>query len=201
MFPFRPFPRAVLLRATTHYAEHGWDVVPGACLAGGRFVCEEAGCHAVTCHPANASWEAAAGHDSAKVRAAWHRPYGVLLATGRGVDVNLYAPGSRLGLHQDGEEPSAAPVVTISLGDDCVFRMAGVDRRTSPFTDVVLHSANSWVVLPPTPLPDGRMRWEVDPDEVGWRLPDPDALQALLLTAARTLAPPLVPRTSFVQAA
>ena len=31
--------------------------------------------------------------------------------------VNLYAPGARLGLHQDGEEPSAAPVVTISLGD------------------------------------------------------------------------------------
>ena len=56
--------------------------------------------------------------------------------------VNLYAPGAHLGLHQDGEEPSAAPVVTISLGDDCVFRMAGVDRRTSPFTDVVLHSGD-----------------------------------------------------------
>jgi len=56
--------------------------------------------------------------------------------------VNLYAPGSHLGLHEDGEEPSAAPVVTISLGDDCVFRMAGVDRRTSPFTDVVLHSGD-----------------------------------------------------------
>ena len=56
--------------------------------------------------------------------------------------VNLYAPGAHLGLHQDGEEPSDAPVVTISLGDDCVFRMAGVDRRTSPFTDVVLHSGD-----------------------------------------------------------
>ncbi len=56
--------------------------------------------------------------------------------------VNLYAPGAHLGLHQDGEEPSAAPVVTISLGDDCLFRMAGVDRRTSPFTDVVLHSGD-----------------------------------------------------------
>ena len=54
--------------------------------------------------------------------------------------VNLYAPGARLGLHQDGEEPSDAPVVTISLGDTCVFRLAGVDRRTSPFTDVELRS-------------------------------------------------------------
>ena len=30
--------------------------------------------------------------------------------------VNLYAPGARLGVHQDGEEPSDAPVVTTSLG-------------------------------------------------------------------------------------
>jgi alkylated DNA repair protein (DNA oxidative demethylase) len=56
--------------------------------------------------------------------------------------VNLYAPGARLGLHQDGEEPSSAPVVTISLGDTCVFRMAGVDRRTGPFTDVHLASGD-----------------------------------------------------------
>jgi alkylated DNA repair protein (DNA oxidative demethylase) len=56
--------------------------------------------------------------------------------------VNLYAPGAHLGLHQDGEEPSAAPVVTISLGDTCVFRLAGVDRRTSPFCDVELRSGD-----------------------------------------------------------
>ena len=56
--------------------------------------------------------------------------------------VNLYAPGSRLGLHQDGEEPADAPVVTISLGDACVFRLAGVDRRTRPFTDIVLRSGD-----------------------------------------------------------
>jgi DNA oxidative demethylase len=56
--------------------------------------------------------------------------------------VNLYAPGARLGLHQDGEEPSAAPVVTISLGDACTFRLAGVDRRTGPFTDVEMRSGD-----------------------------------------------------------
>jgi len=56
--------------------------------------------------------------------------------------VNLYAPGARLGLHQDGEEPADAPVVTVSLGDACVFRLAGVDRRTRPFTDVVLRSGD-----------------------------------------------------------
>ncbi len=56
--------------------------------------------------------------------------------------VNLYSPAARLGLHQDAEEPADAPVVTISLGDTCVFRLAGVDRRTGPFTDLDLHSGD-----------------------------------------------------------
>lgn len=56
--------------------------------------------------------------------------------------VNLYAPGAHLGLHRDGEEPSDAPVVTISLGDACVFRLAGVERRTAPFVDLELRSGD-----------------------------------------------------------
>ena len=56
--------------------------------------------------------------------------------------LNYYEPGARLGLHQDGEEPSDAPVVTLSLGDTCMFRLAGVDRRTAPFTDVELRSGD-----------------------------------------------------------
>jgi alkylated DNA repair protein (DNA oxidative demethylase) len=60
--------------------------------------------------------------------------------------INLYPHGARLGLHQDGEEPSDAPVVTISLGDTCTFRLAGVDRRTAPFTDVELRSGDLLVL-------------------------------------------------------
>jgi alkylated DNA repair protein (DNA oxidative demethylase) len=56
--------------------------------------------------------------------------------------VNLYAPDARLGLHQDGEELSDAPVVTISIGDTCMFRFAGVGRRTSPFVDFELCSGD-----------------------------------------------------------
>ncbi|HKE13386.1 MAG TPA: alpha-ketoglutarate-dependent dioxygenase AlkB [Kofleriaceae bacterium] len=56
--------------------------------------------------------------------------------------VNRYPPGAHLGLHRDGEEPSDAPVVTISLGDRCVFRLAGVDRRTAPFTDIDMGSGD-----------------------------------------------------------
>jgi alkylated DNA repair protein (DNA oxidative demethylase) len=64
--------------------------------------------------------------------------------------VNLYAPESRLGLHQDAEEPSEAPVVTISLGDTCVFRFAGVERRTGPFVDIELRSGDLLVFGGPT---------------------------------------------------
>jgi alkylated DNA repair protein (DNA oxidative demethylase) len=56
--------------------------------------------------------------------------------------VNLYPDGARLGLHQDGEEPSAAPVVTVSLGDTGTFRFAHVDRRTGPFVDLELRSGD-----------------------------------------------------------
>jgi alkylated DNA repair protein (DNA oxidative demethylase) len=56
--------------------------------------------------------------------------------------LNLYPPGARLGLHQDAEEPASAPVVTVSLGDACVFRFAGVTRRTGPFVDLVLSSGD-----------------------------------------------------------
>jgi alkylated DNA repair protein (DNA oxidative demethylase) len=74
----------------------------------------------------------AAAYDDAA--GATHRPDAVI--------ANLYPPGAHLGLHQDGEEPADAPVVTISIGDTCVFRMAGVDRRTGPFTDVELRSGD-----------------------------------------------------------
>ena len=56
--------------------------------------------------------------------------------------VNLYPDGAKLGLHQDGEEPSDAPVVTISLGDTCTFRLAGIDRRVGPFLDLELRSGD-----------------------------------------------------------
>ena len=66
--------------------------------------------------------------------------------------VNFYAPGARLGIHQDGDEPADAPVVTISLGDSCVFRLAGVDRRTAPFTDIDMRSGDLLVFGGPNRL-------------------------------------------------
>jgi len=43
--------------------------------------------------------------------------------------VNYYAPDARMGLHQDRDEADFdAPVVSISLGDACLFRVGGTER-------------------------------------------------------------------------
>ena len=43
--------------------------------------------------------------------------------------VNLYDADARLGLHRDEDEDEfAAPVVSVSLGDTCLFRIGGLAR-------------------------------------------------------------------------
>ena len=43
--------------------------------------------------------------------------------------INFYAPTAKMGLHQDrDEEDLAAPVVSVSLGDSCRFRVGGLKR-------------------------------------------------------------------------
>lgn len=82
---------------------------------------------------------------AALARAAVAETFGADAGTAYAPDasiVNLYGPGAHMGLHHDDEEPSPAPVVTISLGDTCVFRLAGVGRRTAPFTDITLRSGD-----------------------------------------------------------
>ena len=44
--------------------------------------------------------------------------------------VNFYRPEAKMGLHQDRDEADlTAPVVSISLGDSCRFRIGGTARR------------------------------------------------------------------------
>jgi len=61
----------------------------------------------------NDLWDAIAGYP--------HRPEACL--------INHYRPGTRMGLHVDADEADfAAPVVSVSLGDDCLFRIGGTTR-------------------------------------------------------------------------
>jgi DNA oxidative demethylase len=44
--------------------------------------------------------------------------------------INYYAPGARMGLHQDKDEADfAAPVVSLSIGDSALFRVGGSSRK------------------------------------------------------------------------
>jgi len=46
--------------------------------------------------------------------------------------VNFYSDSARMGLHQDRDEKDfSAPVVSVSLGDDCLFRVGGTTRNAA----------------------------------------------------------------------
>src|SRR5713101_2410101 len=60
--------------------------------------------------------------------------------------INVYGPAARMGLHQDRDEADfAAPVVSLSLGDTCVFRVGG-DKRGDPSRTVRLASGDAVVL-------------------------------------------------------
>ncbi len=59
--------------------------------------------------------------------------------------INFYAGDSRMGMHRDAEERSTAPVVSLSLGDTCVFRFGNTASRGRPYRDVELHSGDLFV--------------------------------------------------------
>jgi alkylated DNA repair protein (DNA oxidative demethylase) len=59
--------------------------------------------------------------------------------------VNYYDHEAKLGMHQDKEERSDAPVVSLSIGDSCVFRFGNTENRNRPWTDVELVSGDAFV--------------------------------------------------------
>jgi alkylated DNA repair protein (DNA oxidative demethylase) len=66
--------------------------------------------------------------------------------------INWYEPGSKLGLHVDADEQdTAAPVVSVSLGDDAWFRVGGRKRR-DPSERVLLKSGDVVVLGGPARL-------------------------------------------------
>ncbi|MFC5889323.1 alpha-ketoglutarate-dependent dioxygenase AlkB [Kitasatospora sp. CM 4170] len=66
--------------------------------------------------------------------------------------VNHYPHGAKMGLHQDRDERTDAPVVSFSLGDTCVFRLGNTETRTRPWTDLELHSGDLLVFGGPSRL-------------------------------------------------
>ncbi|MYZ36547.1 MULTISPECIES: alpha-ketoglutarate-dependent dioxygenase AlkB [unclassified Streptomyces] len=59
--------------------------------------------------------------------------------------INFYDGDAKMGMHQDKDEKSDAPVVSLSIGDRCVFRFGGTENRGRPYTDVELSSGDLFV--------------------------------------------------------
>jgi DNA oxidative demethylase len=59
--------------------------------------------------------------------------------------VNYYSLDARLGMHQDKDERAADPVVSLSVGDSCMFRFGNTDNRGAPYTDIHLGSGDAFV--------------------------------------------------------
>ncbi|MFF7640126.1 alpha-ketoglutarate-dependent dioxygenase AlkB [Streptomyces canus] len=66
--------------------------------------------------------------------------------------INFYDADARMGMHRDSDEKADAPVVSLSLGDTCVFRFGNPETRTRPWTDVELRSGDLFVFGGPSRL-------------------------------------------------
>ena len=66
--------------------------------------------------------------------------------------INLYAPGTRMGLHQDRDEADlSAPVLSLSLGAPALFRYGGLSRA-DPTRSVRLQAGDALVIGGPSRL-------------------------------------------------
>ena len=66
--------------------------------------------------------------------------------------INFYDAGAKMGLHQDKDEVSPDPVVSLSVGEACVFRFGNTENRNRPHTDVELRSGDLFVFGGPARL-------------------------------------------------
>src|SRR5699024_6416032 len=58
---------------------------------------------------------------------------------------NHYDAQSKMGMHQDKDEFDPAPVVSLSLGDTCLFRFGNTEHRNRPYDDLRLASGDAFV--------------------------------------------------------
>ncbi len=59
--------------------------------------------------------------------------------------INYYDAAARMGMHQDKDERSSDPVVSLSIGDSCIFRFGNTENRARPYTDIELASGDLFV--------------------------------------------------------
>ena len=125
--PVTPRGRAMTVRMTAA-GRYGW-------------FSDRAGYRYIPSHPSGAPWPPI----PEPVLAIWR----ALVSPTRMPDcclVNFYAGDARMGLHQDRDEADfSAPVLSLSLGDSCLFRFGGTERK-APTQSLKLHSGDALVL-------------------------------------------------------
>lgn len=66
--------------------------------------------------------------------------------------VNFYDDTAKMGMHQDKDERSREPVVSLSIGDSCLFRFGNTENRSKPYADLTLASGDMFVFGGPSRL-------------------------------------------------
>lgn len=193
-----PFHEPILRMRLRHTAQtlaaHGWAVTPGAYFTGERMACDRPTCWATSCHPLLPDWE-----NHTQPGDWWqNKPHSVLLPTGRvfdAIDVPVLIGSAAEGI--------CGPVILTPTGRWVFLVRSGSALRAelAEQTDVVLHSAGSWVAAPPTVLPEGPMRWHLSPRQVDWYLPEAHEVQSALIHALVALDASFLDRTTSLRPA
>ncbi len=174
--------RVRLRAAASRFADHGWPVTPGSYFNGERMACDRATCWATSCHPVLPDWDRATEVDLGH----WwrERPHAVLLPTGRLFDA-IEVP-SLLGAKVRGV---AAPIAVTPDARWLFLVRSGTALRPEleHRFDIVRHAAGSWIPAPPTVLPEGQLRWQLAPHQIGWQIPASEEVQEAMISALVTL--------------
>lgn len=90
--------------------------------------------------PPMPDWLVRAGR--AAVAAAYGADHGYTADTAL---LNYYDATAKMGMHQDKDEHTLAPIVSFSVGDSCLFRFGNTRTRTKPYVDLRLESGDLFV--------------------------------------------------------
>jgi len=178
---YRAGDRAGLVNGALELVDRGWPVMPGTYWQTDHWAGVP---DAPRSGPVPALTLGAVGatRDPRTVREWWSElPYAVLVATGSVVDV--IEVSALVGRRLCERLPDlSAPVGTSSTGRWWFPVGPGEALRPELASrgDVTLYGRGSWVVAPPTCLPEGHVRWR-NPPAGDWTLPDTYDVQVALL--------------------
>jgi hypothetical protein len=167
-------------------AYRGWPVLPGTYPAGSAWVGGGTS-HQTGPNPVHEDWTERVGASADEVADWWNgEAFSVLVATGTVLDA--IEVGTETGRRTTAMLRAAGqpvPIAATPTGRWLFLVQAGrpLPRELAEHDDIVLHSAGSWIPLPPTGFEHGIVHWRVRPEVCGWELPTAHTVQDAMVAA------------------